>query len=300
VAKQYRGAVTEIRGATWADFDRVYELLDARSRASFGISELKPAYVRAAWELPGFTVGEDNWVVVDGPTVLGYAALGSDRELVHTAAEAADGDRLLAAVEARARALGFATIATTVVPEDEPLAALVDRSGFARDREILRMWRALDGVLPGPSLPAGVDLRPYEPADALSVHALLDEAYAGWDDEYVERSHEDWLAFMTEHDEFDPGLWLLAERDGALVGCVLLWLPTQGRGWVKDLVVRSSERGAGLGKALLHAAFKAYAERGIDRVGLKVDSNNPTGAPELYERVGFVTDRRYQVWSKRL
>jgi ribosomal protein S18 acetylase RimI-like enzyme len=35
-------------------------------------------------------------------------------------------------------------------------------------------------------------------------------------------------------------------------------------------------------------------------VGLKVDADNPTGAPRLYERVGFVTDRRYGIWAKRL
>jgi len=59
-------------------------------------------------------------------------------------------------------------------------------------------------------------------------------------------------------------------------------------------------RGKGLAKALLHHAFRAYAERGATRVGLKVDSTNPTGAPQLYERAGFVTDQRYGIWIKRL
>ncbi len=300
MSSQYRSVVVEIRGATWADFDAVYELLDTRSRASFGISELKPAYLRAGWELPGFDVGEDNWVAVTAEGIVGYAALGSDQELEHTAKDPGVGDLLLEQVEARARARGFATIATTVVPEDEPLADLVVRHGFVRDREILRMWRSLDGELPEPRFADGVTVRTYEPADSRAVHALLDEAYSGWDDEYVTRAHDEWVAFMTDHDEFDPALWLLAERAGELVACVLLWLPTQGRGWVKDIVVRESERGTGLGKALLYAAFRAYAARGVGRVGLKVDSNNPTGAPQLYERVGFVTDRRYQVWLKRL
>ena len=105
---------------------------------------------------------------------------------------------------------------------------------------------------------------------------------------------------MTGHDDFDPALWFLAERGGDLVGCALHWKPMQASGWVKDLVVRDDERGAGLGKALLHHGFRAYAERGAARVGLKVDANNPTGAPQLYERVGFVTDRRYEIWLKRL
>jgi ribosomal protein S18 acetylase RimI-like enzyme len=64
--------------------------------------------------------------------------------------------------------------------------------------------------------------------------------------------------------------------------------------------VRESERGRGLGKALLHHAFREYARRGVERVGLKVDATNPTGAPQLYERVGFVIDRRYGIWRKDL
>ncbi len=41
-------------------------------------------------------------------------------------------------------------------------------------------------------------------------------------------------------------------------------------------------------------------QRGAQRVGLKVDANNPTGALELYARVGFVTDRRYGIWTRSL
>ena len=55
-------------------------------------------------------------------------------------------------------------------------------------------------------------------------------------------------------------------------------------------MVRSSERGRGLGTSLLRQGFHAYALRGVKSVGLKVDSTNPTGAPRLYEREGFVID----------
>ena len=80
----------------------------------------------------------------------------------------------------------------------------------------------------------------------------------------------------------------------------LHWKEHDGRGWVKDLAVHERERGHGLGTALLHHAFRAYADRGVERVGLKVDSTNPTGAPRLYERLGFETDQRLGIWQKRL
>jgi mycothiol synthase len=296
LSAEYRCPVTDIRDATEDDFEAVFDLLDARSRAAFGISEQKPVFLRQRWELPGM----QKWVAADGGQIVGYAGLDEDQDFVHTALDPAVGDALLAHVEDQARLRGFDHVATTAVVEDEPLYALLQRNGFELDRQILRMWRSLDGELPEPRWPSDVTMHTYDDADGERVHALLDAAYAGWDTEYVARSHEGWLAFMTHDVEFDPTLWFLVERDDELVACILHWHETEGRGWVKDLVVRESERGRGLAKALLHHGFRTYAERGVERVGLKVDSTNPTGAPQLYERVGFVTDQRLEIWQKQL
>jgi mycothiol synthase len=289
--------VVEIRDATWDDFDAVVELLVTRSRAVFGISEVHAEHVRQRWELPGF---ERGWVSETDGRLVGHASLDATQDATVTTADADVADALLERVLERARERGFDHVAVTAVRKDAPLWSLAERSGFELDREILRMWRPLDGELPVATWPDGVVVRAYTDADGTRVHALLDEAYAGWDRDYVAREHDAWLAFMTEHDEFDPSVWFLVERDGELVACALHWKVHQGRGWVKDIVVRESERGHGLGKALLHHAFRTYADHGASTVGLKVDSTNPTGAPQLYERVGFVTDQRYGIWIKRL
>jgi mycothiol synthase len=288
--------VADIRDASLDDFDAVFELLDARSRAAFGISQQDRKYLRQRWELPG---GGD-WVAVRDGTIVGYAGLDESREIVHAAVDPQVGDALFAHVERNARARGFDHLSVTAVPEDEPLYAAVQRNGYVLEREILRMWHSLNGDVPDPTWPAGVTVRTYGDSDGSSLHALLDEAYAGWDRDYVARSHDGWLSFMTAHDDFDPEMWFLVERDGALVACALHWKENRGRGWVKDIVVRTSERGNGLGTALLHHGFRAYADRGVDRIGLKVDSTNPTGALQLYARVGFETDQRLGIWHKRL
>jgi ribosomal protein S18 acetylase RimI-like enzyme len=288
--------VLEIRDATPADFDAVFELLDARSRAAFGISEEKPEYIHARWAVPGY----GKWVAVADDVVVGYAGLDEDQDFIHTAADPAVGDALLAEVERQARARGFAHLTATAAPEDEPLLSVLQRSGYARDREILRMWRQLDDLLPEPAWTEGVLVRTYTDHDGERVQALLDEIYAAWDGEYVARSHEGWLSFMTQHDEFDPEMWFLVERDSELIACALHWRAHEGRGWLKDIVVREDERGRGLAKAMIQHGFKEYAARGVERVGLKVDSTNPTGAPTLYERLGFVTDQRLVIWMKGL
>jgi GNAT superfamily N-acetyltransferase len=289
--------VADIRTARPDDVDGIFDLLSTRSRAAFGISEISREHVSHAL---GLANGTDRWVALEDTAIVGYAALDSSHDLVHAAVDGETGDALLALAETRGLERGFGRIVVTTVPEDQPLTALVQRHGFAHDRDILRMWRALDEQLLEPHWPAGISVRSYEDADGERVHTLLDANYAGWDTTYIPVPHDEWLAFMTDHDEFDPALWYLVEREGELVGCALHWREHQAAGWVKDIVVAESERGHGLGKALLHHALRVYAQRRVERVGLKVDSSNPTGALQLYGRVGFVTDRRYGIWSRTL
>ena len=53
-----------IRAATWDDLEPVFELLDGRSRAAFGTSEMQLALVCADWEVPSFEVGGSRgWYV---------------------------------------------------------------------------------------------------------------------------------------------------------------------------------------------------------------------------------------------
>jgi len=293
---EYRCSVTDIRPVTEDDFEAVFDLLTARSRAAFGIASEQPAFLRQRWDAPS----TDNWVAVAGATIAGYASLDENQDFVHAAKDPDVGDALIGQIEEQARTRGFPHVEVVSAPEDAPLYSAVQRNGFTLDREILRMWRVLADDLPEPVWPEGLTVRTYTDADAERVHALLDEQYAGWDPTYVGRSHAGWLTFMTDHEDFDPEMWFLVERDGELVACALHWKASDRIGWVKDIVVRESERGRGLAKALLHHAFRAYAERDVNRVGLKVDSTNPTGAPQLYERLGFVTDQRLEIWQKQL
>ncbi len=288
--------MAEIREATWDDLDAVFELLDRRSRLVLGISEEQLEYLRQRWERPRY----DKWVAVASGTVVGYAGLDEDQDFVHAASEPATADALLAHVELRGCERGFDRLATIAAPDDEPLLSALRRNGYALDREIHRMWRSRAGTLTEPAWPDPLSVRTYGPDDGARVQALLDETYAGWDRDYVARSHEGWLSFMTEHDDFDPAMWFLVERDGKLVACALYWRAHAGRGWLKDIVVRESERGRGLGRALIEHGLREYAARGVDRVGLKVDTTNPTGAIALYARLGFVTDQRLQIWAKEL
>jgi ribosomal protein S18 acetylase RimI-like enzyme len=280
-----------VREARDTDFDAAFALLDERSRR-VGDGPLDRAWIRRPW------ARQAKWVAEDGGRIVGYAALGKD-ELTHVAADAAAAEALLAAAEDRARGRNDERVEITVVHSDVALTSLLRRSGYTQQREILRMWRRL-GDEPAPPAVDGIEVRTHRNGDAERVHALLDDAYAGWDDDYTRMPHDTWLQWMTQHDDFDPELWFLAEGDGELVGCALHWGARSGYGWVKDIVVREDVRGNGLGRVLLEHGFHSYAQRDVPRVGLKVDGNNPTGALRLYERAGFETDIAYGVWTKAL
>ena len=159
------------------------------------------------------------------------------------------------------------------------------------------MWHPLGASIERvPPVPGGITIRTFQQRDADAVQHLLDEAYGAWDPLYVPIPHADWTSYMTGDPEFDPDVWWLAERDETLVGCALHW----SSGWLKDLAVRDAERGRGVGSALVATGLAEFARRGKRRVGLKVDAGNPTGAVGLYERLGFVTERREAVWAWRL
>ncbi len=249
-------------------------------------------HLRSDWSRPGFELVGDAWVVETDGRLAGYAAVLAGERLVHAAADRRAADALLALAAARARELGFHALRVTAVEESD----LVRRNPFVLESETLAMWRPLDGPLPPPAWPSGIAVRTFEPADAEAVQAMLDEAYRAWDSRYVPLAHGDWLRCMTGDIDYDPTVWWLAERDGHLVGCALHWRT----GWLKDLAVRESERGRGLGAALVQQGLAEFARRGVDRVGLKVDAANPTGAVRLYERLGFVLERREATWALTL
>jgi ribosomal protein S18 acetylase RimI-like enzyme len=286
----------EIRPATRDDLDGVVALLAAQGRAATGVAGIRRELVLAEWDLPSFQIGRDNLVAESGGKLAGYAAVGAGQGLTLAATDDGAADELLDRIAARARERGFGALHLVILTENDPRAALVRRRGFELQTETILMWRLLRSAVDRPEWPDGVTVRTFEPADAAAVHALLDEAYRAWDRHYVPIAHDDWVRWMTGDSEFDPSVWWLAERDGALAGCALHW----SSGWLKDLAVRASERGRGIGAALVETGFAEFTRRGLRRVGLKVDADNPTGAIRLYERLGFKTERREGIWALSL
>ena len=158
----------------------------------------------------------------------------------------------------------------------------------------------LAGPPPPPRWPDSIVAAAFRPGvDDAAVHDCLEDAFAQeWT--HVSETLEAWRARKFSDPRFDPGLWLIA-RDGDTVCGIALCTPGQfGMGFVNTLGVRAPWRGRGLGLALLQGAFGLFWERGERRIGLGVDSQNPTDAQRLYERAGMRVAYSADIYEKAL
>lgn len=185
-------------------------------------------------------------------------------------------------------------------------ARLAESLGFARSRVLWQMRRSLAGELPAYSLRPGVRLRTFVVGQdekewtALNAKAFADHPDQGrWGiDEVLLREQEPW---------FDADGFLLAERDGQLIG--FHWTKVHGSdpgsgehahepvGEVYVVGVDPAAQGDGLGPALTLAGLHSLQQRGLDSVLLYVDESNEA-AIRVYRRLGFVRAATDVCWSR--
>ncbi len=210
------------------------------------------------------------------------------------------GSSLVDRSEERLRALGVARVHNVSLAPDLAAGPLLETRGY---REVRRFWEMTielgDEPPPAPQLPEGLAVEPFSEELAVDFHAALEEAFADhW--EFRPDPFEDWWRRQRARPDHDPSLWFLV-RDGENVVAATRNDPERsGGGWIGALGVRPAWRGRGLAKALLLHSFREFHRRGKRRVGLGVDSENPTGATKLYESVGMVVDSEQVVWEKVL
>lgn len=149
-------------------------------------------------------------------------------------------------------------------------------------------------VAPVPSL----TLRPVVPSDALLLRAAT-VINVNWSGERLTCRDVDESPHLRHYTEFhvergDFG-WVaqVAARPVGVAWCLQLPAEDPGFGFVADGVpelsvcVLSGYRGLGVGSGLIRAALEDAGRRGLARVSLSVEQDNP--AVRLYRRCGFVS-----------
>jgi hypothetical protein len=130
---------------------------------------------------------------------------------------------------------------------------------------------------------AGIRIVPYQPAHAEAVRRAHNDAFADhWSSEPV--SPEDWERDFVGDPHFRADLSFVALAGDHVAGYSLDYCSEAD--WAAGDV-----RDAWIG--LLLRGMTAFRAAGMDAASLGVDTENPTGAVGLYERVGFTVNRRF-------
>ena len=205
------------------------------------------------------------------------------------------GVQLLERSEAAARARGAARMHQFVLGADAAGAALMTSHGYRDVRHFFEM--AIDQTEPPP--PVDLPVETLREEDAQAFYAALDEAFQDhW--EHHSRPFDEWWETHRSNPNLDLSVWFLI-RDGDEIAAVTRNEGNRnGGGYIGAIGVRRAWRGKGYAKALLLHSFRVFYERGMPRVTLGVDAENPTGATHLYERVGMHVEQENVVFEKSL
>ncbi|WP_082506815.1 GNAT family N-acetyltransferase [Arthrobacter sp. Leaf337] len=185
---------------------------------------------------------------------------------------------------------------------------LLRKEGFHVVRYFNEMHRHLDGVpLPDVRLDDGLELATMRPELSEEVRLAHNAAFRDhWGSE--PRDEESW-GFTVNDPQARPDLSavVLDRGSGIVAGYQLASHDPDSavsrgysEGYTELLGVRREYRGRGIAQALLADAMRRFAAAGMDRASLDVDSENPTGALALYEKMGYSAVNRSLAWDKEL
>ena len=241
-------------------------------------------------------VREDHQVLLEGRVHPGWRGRGIGRALLHWQLHRG------AEVHRRDHPQLPARLTVSVYPGMRSLESLARRAGFTAERWYADMERPLTRLPEVPAVP-DVDLVPFTWDRDEEVRRAHNTAFTDHHGS-AERDETAWRAWFTGQRAFRPDLSVLALVGGAVAGYVLTYVydaDTRATGvqqaHLGQLGVLRPVRGRGIASAAIVAALRAGAAAGCDTAGLQVDTENPTGAFGLYQRLGFRPVRTRVQWA---
>jgi ribosomal protein S18 acetylase RimI-like enzyme len=159
--------------------------------------------------------------------------------------------------------------------------------------------------LPDHPLPEGLELRPVREEDIRTIWEADMEAFKDhWG--YVEPSEEDYERFRA-FPYLEPELWKIAWDDEGVAGQVKSFVNAAEneehgrlRGWTEQISTARRWRRQGVAKALIVESIRELAARGMTEVALGVHTENPNGAYQLYESLGYEVVGTWTTYRKPL
>lgn len=188
--------------------------------------------------------------------------------------------------------------------EQKTLCRLLEEEGYAPARYFYEMQRPnLDGI-PERDLPAGIEWRPVIPEH---YRKIWDENVEAFQDHWgeVEHGEEDYARWL-KRPHFRPELWQVAWDGDRVVGAVLNEIDetdnaayNRKRGFTSDISTLKEYRGRGIAQALMARSLHKFKAEGMTEATLDVDSENASGALDLYQKMGYQPIQTLLVYRKQ-
>jgi ribosomal protein S18 acetylase RimI-like enzyme len=189
---------------------------------------------------------------------------------------------------------------------EEHWAALLESEGYEGVRYSFEMVRSDLENIPDLPLPEDLEVRPVEPEQIPVIWAAAKEAFRdhwGFSEEEWDRELSEWKEAPT----FQPHLWQVAWDGDQVAGMVQNFVNEAEneeygrlRGYTEGICVRRPWRRQGLAKALIARSFRLLKELGMEEAALGVDADNPNGALQLYQTMGFQVVKRHTTYRKSI
>ncbi len=186
---------------------------------------------------------------------------------------------------------------------NERAAAIIRAAGYEPITYMAQMVRPTVDDLPDHRLPAGLEIRPVRDEDIRTIWEADMEAFRDhWG--YVEPT-EQWYKQFISFPYMDTSLWKIAWDDEGVAGQVKSFIDSvqneahgRKRGWTEQISTSRRWRRRGVAKALIVESIRELAARGMTEVALGVHTENPNGAYQLYESLGYEVVQTWTTYRK--
>jgi len=182
--------------------------------------------------------------------------------------------------------------------------SMLESLGFEPARYFIEMSRSLENI-PEADLPEGIEARPVLEQDQHAVWKASIEAFRDhWG--FSEPTEEDYDSYKGSK-YFQPELWQVAWDGDKIVSSVMNYIEkdynkkfNKKRGWTENISTLKDWRRRGIAKALIVRSMHMHKAKGMTEVGLGVDTNNPNGALNLYQSLGYQKDKTMITYRKEM
>lgn len=185
------------------------------------------------------------------------------------------------------------------------LVALLDSHGYQPVRYETHMVRDLSEPFPEAPMPPGLEVRPVRPEHLRTIFEASNEAFRDhWG--MREESEEEYKAEL-ENPDFHPELWQVAWEGDQVASVIHNFIDEdenkeyrRRRGYTEGICTRRPWRKRGLARSLLVKSMRMFKELGMTETALSVDSENLSGALQLYEGVGYRKVKQQTIYRKAM